>query len=173
MAVVARDTADLRAQLLNAANSVSLAPTSNSTSTLGPVFLFTGQGAHYAGMGRALYATEPAFRAVIDECAALLATRLDRPLADILFGSESDALLARMEYAQPALCALQVALCALWQSWGIAPAAVAGHSAGEYAAAIVAGVMTLADGLALIAERGRLMSSLERAVRAAPSANTD
>ena len=173
LAVVARDTADLRAQLLNAANSVSLAPTSNSTGTLGPVFLFTGQGAHYAGMGRALYATEPAFRAVIDECAALLATRLDRPLADILFGSESDALLARMEYAQPALCALQVALCALWQSWGIAPAAVAGHSAGEYAAAIVAGVMTLADGLALIAERGRLMSSLERAVRAAPSANTD
>ncbi len=163
LALVAQDVASLRAQLAEAAQHAA----GGQAQAGSIVFLFTGQGAHYAGMGRALYTTEPRFRAAIDECGALLAPLLDRTLADILFGPESERLLARMEYAQPALCALQVALCDLWQSWGIAPTAVAGHSAGEYAAAIVAGVMSRADGLALIAERGRLMSSLEGAADAA------
>ena len=155
-ALVSGSVHDLRAQLEELASN----PRDTAQSTPGVVFLFTGQGAHYPGMGRALYATETVFRASLDESAALLAPLLDQPLDAILFGAQSEALLSQMRYAQPALCALQVALCALWQSWGIAPAAVAGHSAGEYAAAIVAGVMSHADGLALIAERGRLMDSL-------------
>ncbi len=134
------------------------------------VFLFTGQGAQYAGMGGDLYAHELHFRAALDACARSLAEHVDRPLQEILFGAESEQLLERMEYAQPALCALQVALAALWRSWGIEPDVVAGHSAGEYAAAIVAGVMSQDEGLALSAIRGRLMAqaALESSVAGAP-----
>ena len=122
------------------------------------VFLFTGHGSHYAGMGRQLYASQPVFRLALERCAALLAPELDRPLTAILFGDEG--LLDSMAYSQPALFALQYALAELWQSWGVRPALVAGHSAGEYVAAVVAGVLSLEHGLRLIAARGRLMQSL-------------
>ncbi len=121
-------------------------------------FLFTGHGSHHAGMGRALYAVDPIFRAALDRCDALLRDEIDRTLPEILFGDGS--LLEAMRYAQPALFALQFALAELWQAWGVRPAVVAGHSAGEYVAAVVAGVLSLEDGLRLIAARGRLMQSL-------------
>jgi acyl transferase domain-containing protein len=121
-------------------------------------FIFTGHGSHYAGMGSQLYAGQPVFRAAIDRCADLLHTEVDRPLKEILFGS--DELLDHMIYAQPGLFSLQYALAALWGSWGVHPAVVAGHSAGEYAAAVAAGALPLEDGLRVIAARGRLMESL-------------
>jgi acyl transferase domain-containing protein/acyl carrier protein len=125
-------------------------------------FLFTGHGAQYVGMGRDLFTGQPVFRERLARCAELLVPLMDRPLLDVLFGTgpDGDRLLDDMAYAQPALFALQYALAELWASWGVRPTVVAGHSVGEYVAAVVAGALALADGLRLVAARGRLMASL-------------
>lgn len=120
-------------------------------------FLFAGQGA-LAGPGlRALYASEPAFRAVIDRCAAALVGTVDVPLTELLF---TPGRLGQTQYAQPALFALGVAIAALWGARGVVPFAVSGHSLGEYVAACVAGVFDIEDGVRLVAARGRLMQAL-------------
>ncbi|RJL21489.1 SDR family NAD(P)-dependent oxidoreductase [Bailinhaonella thermotolerans] len=122
-------------------------------------FLFSGQGAQYAGMGARLYEAEPAFAAAVDRCAELLLPELGEDIRPLMFGADDEPL-RRTRLAQPALFTIEYALAALWQEWGVRPAAMIGHSIGEYVAATLAGVFSLPDALRLVAARGRLMQSM-------------
>ncbi|MDB9517358.1 thioester reductase domain-containing protein [Roseofilum reptotaenium CS-1145] len=139
----------------------------NNTTIPQIAFLFTGQGSQYVNMGRQLYQTALPFREAIHQCEDIL-SRVeifqDTSLRDILYPESIDesnaSRLNQTAYTQPALFAIEYALYQLWQSWGIKPDVVMGHSVGEYVAATVARVFSLEDGLKLIAARGRLMQKL-------------
>ena len=123
-------------------------------------FLFSGQGSQYAGMGASLHQGEPVFRDALDHCADLLVPHLGLDLREVLLSRAPSALINETRFAQPALFVMEYALARLWQSWGVQPAAMLGHSIGEFVAAHLAGVMSLEDALAVVAARGRLMQAL-------------
>ncbi|WP_420126754.1 beta-ketoacyl synthase N-terminal-like domain-containing protein [Longimicrobium sp.] len=148
-------------------------------------FMFPGVGDQYPQMARGLYDTEPAFRAEVDRCAGILRPLIGIDLREVLFPGDAPAeappgagidlkamlgrtesvtpeaeRLNRTELAQPAVFVIEYALAKLMMSWGIVPEAVIGHSLGEYAAACIAGIFSLQDALALVAERARLIGAL-------------
>ncbi len=125
-------------------------------------WFFPGQGSQYPGMAKELFETEPVFADTLRRCAQAVDPMLPRPLLDVLFSGdrENAETLRHTSFAQPAIFAVEMGLARLWQSWGIEPDVVLGHSVGQYAAACVAGVFSLEDGIRLIAERGRLFGSL-------------
>jgi acyl transferase domain-containing protein/acyl carrier protein len=132
-----------------------------------PVFVFSGQGGQWLGMGRQLLAQEPVFRQTLEQCDELLRSQdkllrsqVDWSLIEELQATEAGSQLAQIDVVQPLLFAMQVALAELWRSWGVQPAAVVGHSMGELAAAHVAGILTLADALRIICVRSKLLKRL-------------
>jgi acyl transferase domain-containing protein len=183
LAVVADSTEQLHQQLkaFTAGAAVAEVCVSRVISKRSPkiAFLFTGQGSQYVEMGRQLYETQPTFRGALDQCAEILQTHMGMSLLDILYldrncdrvdevvqsmppgqASKQASKIDQTAYAQPALFAVEYALARLWQSWGIQPTMVMGHSLGEYVAACIAGVFSLEDGLKLVAHRAKLMQAL-------------
>lgn len=182
------------ADTIASAASKLLAPAPrNEHGTLGTsrtrlIFMFPGQGAQYPGMAAGLYRVEPVFRDVIDRCCNALASdqNLAREMRSLLLWqadgdapgrAEAEEMLAQTRVAQPAMVAMEMALCTLLASWSIHPSAVMGHSVGEYAAACAAGVFSIEDGIRLVAARARLMQAQPTgrmlAVRAALPALAD
>ncbi|MET1161903.1 MAG: amino acid adenylation domain-containing protein, partial [Pseudoxanthomonas sp.] len=133
-----------------------LAPRAPAEDTPDIGFLFPGQGAQYAAMGHGLYQTEPAFRDAYDQCCEILQNLTGNDPRNEFFSTEAEALVPT-RVTQPAIFALEYALAQLWISWGIVPTALIGHSVGEFVCAVLAEVMSLEDGLALVELRGRLM----------------
>ncbi|HZI12474.1 MAG TPA: beta-ketoacyl synthase N-terminal-like domain-containing protein [Myxococcus sp.] len=132
------------------------------------VFMFPGHGGQHVGMGRELYATQPAFREAVDAaCAHVtphlgfdLRTVLHPDLADAAAVETASARMSEFVIGQLSLFVVEYAVAQLWKRWGVKPAAVVGHSLGAYAAATVAGVFSLKDALTLVLERSRLLASL-------------
>lgn len=162
-AVVAQDVDGLAAAL-DTRNHARVAAGKAGSNAPGVVMMFPGGGASYPGAGRELL-TQPAFRAAVEECfrrmpagapADLRALMLEREAGD----PEAGRLLEQPRYNIPALFVLEYAIAKLWESWGVKPAAVIGHSAGEYAAAVIAGVMSLPDALKVVVLRGRLFEQV-------------
>jgi len=165
-AIVARDVPEAIASLSQRDRKrllTRLKPLENPTVS----FLFPGQGAQHPNMGRELYENERVFRESVDQCAEILHAPLGVDLRSLLYPAESASEEAKKRVtdtviAQPAIFTIEYALAQLWMSWGIRPAAMLGHSIGEFTAACLAGVFSLVDALTLVAARGNLMQDLPR-----------
>jgi amino acid adenylation domain-containing protein len=160
--LVCADLEDARQQLARPASPAQRSQRAASPAPL--VFLFPGQGSQVAGMGRCLYERDAAFRARIDAASEVLLPVLGRDLRTLIGPGPLDPaaaeVLRQTACAQPALFAVEFALAERLLAWGLEPAAMIGHSVGEFVAAALAGVWSFEDGLRLVAERGRLVQAL-------------
>jgi phthiocerol/phenolphthiocerol synthesis type-I polyketide synthase C len=158
--VVARDRASAVAGL-RALGAGEPAPgvvgCAEGSSGPGTVFVYSGQGSQWVGMGRQLLADEPAFAAAVAQLEPIFVAQTGFSLQQVLAEGQS---VIGIERIQPVLVGMQLALTALWRSYGVEPDAVIGHSMGEVTAAVVAGAVSVADGLRVIATRSRLMARL-------------
>ena len=164
--VVAESLADTT-ETLRGRHTKSLPSSVVSRAGCRVAFLFPGQGSQYVNMGKHLYAHEPLFRELVDECSERLRPNLQLDLRSVLYPSSKEYLWAETELretrtTQPALFVVEYALAKMWMSWGLLPESMLGHSIGEYVAACLAGVFSLEDALHLVAVRGRLMHGCAR-----------
>ena len=156
--VVFRDVESLREGLSGVGVGVKDADPGRPTRV---AFVYTGQGSQWVGMGRTLYETEPVVRAVLDRCERVILEERGKSLLDVMFGREgAEGDLTDTAWTQPAIFALQCALTALWESVGVRPDVVIGHSLGELAAAHAAGVFGFEDGLKFVLKRGDALASV-------------
>ncbi len=161
LAVVAGSKAELAEQLGTFAAGQT--PPGASSERVAPghrpriAFVCSGQGPQWWAMGRQLLDQEPVFRAVLQRCDEIIRRLGPWSLLTELTATEQHSRMANTDISQPSIFAIQVGLAALWQSWGIAPEAVIGHSVGEAAAAYLAGVYSLEDAVRVIYQRGRCM----------------
>ncbi|HEX3525459.1 MAG TPA: amino acid adenylation domain-containing protein [Thermoanaerobaculia bacterium] len=138
----------------------------NEGQTPSVAFLFPGQGAQQRGLTSELYETQPAFRSALDQCAEIVQQYTEENIIDYLYAKRHDDALGDLDIdqtiiTQPLLFAVEYALARFWESLGIRPTAMLGHSLGEYVAACIAGVFSLEEVLSLIVVRGQLLQSLE------------
>ncbi|MGH1480694.1 MAG: SDR family oxidoreductase [Geminicoccales bacterium] len=161
-AVVVEDAKDIAATLKGDRDNAIVAGNATS-SPPSLVWLYTGQGAQYPGMAKGLYRDEPAFAEAVDACSTLFREHLDLDIKTLIFADDGERATEQLQQTaitQPALFTIEYAAGRLLHSWGLAPAMVIGHSIGEYAAAVEAGVMGLKDAVRVVAERGRLMQAM-------------
>ena len=159
--VVFSDAASMRDGLAKVTNANGASDGAEPKAATRVAFLYTGDGSQWAGMGKALYDSEPVARAVLDRCDAIVSAERGGSLLDVMFGHpEAAGDLNDAAWAQPALYSLECALTALWASIGIRPSAVLGQGTGEIAAAQAAGVFSLEDGLRFVLARSTLMTVL-------------
>ncbi len=129
-------------------------------------FMFTGQGSQYSGMSKHLYESEELYRNEVNKCVEIANKFINSDIKEIIFSSESSEdvknRLNDTEITQPALFIVEYCLAKLWQSWGVMPDYMIGHSIGEYVAACISNVINLEDAIKLVCARGRLMNSLPR-----------
>ncbi|MGM1057642.1 beta-ketoacyl synthase N-terminal-like domain-containing protein [Saccharothrix sp. Mg75] len=124
-------------------------------------FLFSGLGAQHPRMARDLYEKEPAFRAHLDECFTISTALGSEVPREVFFGDspETGARLNNIETTQVLLFMLETSMARTLIGWGLKPKGMVGHSTGELAAACVAGVFSLEDGIRLVQARGSLMDT--------------
>ncbi|MEH2349570.1 MAG: beta-ketoacyl synthase N-terminal-like domain-containing protein [Nostoc sp.] len=153
--LVCADTQDA-IKALNQPASERVVTQFQESGTRSVTFMFPGEGALYADMGKEIYETEPMFRKQIEECCLILKPHLELDLRSVIYPNESEQKTAVEKlqqtcFSQSALFVIEYALAKLWMSWGISPQAMIGHGIGEYVAATLAGVFSLEDALALVA----------------------
>ncbi len=163
LAVVARDRAELASELASFLSGAASPTTSSAVASGKPpgvVFAFSGHGTHWAGMGRLLLAREPVFAAAIDAWDAEQRKHASGSLRALLERAVGGEALDRIDVLQPALTGIAIALARQWESWGVKPAAVVGHSSGEIAAAYIAGAISLAEAAQIARARGAVVREL-------------
>lgn len=163
-AIVARDLEGLRSALDGRETRHAVAGVRSPAPRV--VFMFPGGGAQYPGAARELYERVPAFRDAVDECFGVMPAAVPDDLRSLMFERAPDDVRAVAALEQPvralaALFVLEYAFAALWRAWGVRPATVIGHSAGEYVAAVLAGVMALPDALSIVVLRGQIFERME------------